>query len=104
MELKEGQLEERSNFKEYDEDAKAEGRAEKKTEAGMSQEDKALKSDDDYIALAVDGEIYKIKNGKRLNISLDPVLPRIRMLRRIKQERDMDGMMEELLQYGLPFV
>ena len=63
-----------------------------------------MQSEDDYIALAVDGEIYKIKNGKRLSISLDPVLPRIRMLRRIKQERDMDGMMDELLQYGLPFV
>ena len=90
VELKDKAVDEAAQFKEDKEERKEE------TEEGSGE--------DDYIALAVDGEIYKIKNGKRLSILLDPVLPKVRMLRRIKQEKDMNGIMEELLQYGLPFV
>ena len=90
VELKDKAVDEAAQFKEDKEERKEE------TEEGSGE--------DDYIALAVDGEIYKIKNGKRLSILLDPVLPKVRLLRRIKQEKDMNGIMEELLQYGLPFV
>ena len=90
VELKDKAVDEAAQFKEDKEERKEE------TEEGSGE--------DDYLALAVDGEIYKIKNGKRLSILLDPVLPKVRMLRRIKQEKDMNGIMEELLQYGLPFV
>ena len=90
VELKDKAVDEAAQFKEDKEERKEE------TEEGSGE--------DDYIALAVDGEIYKIKNGKRLSILLDPVLPKVRLLRRIKQEKDMNGIMEELLQYGLPVV
>ena len=70
VELKDKALDDNSQFKEDKEEKKESG------EQGSKE--------DDYIALAVDGEIYKIKNGKRLSILLDPVLPKIRMLRRIK--------------------
>ena len=55
--------------------------------------------DDDYMGLAVDGEIYKVKNGKRVNVELDPVLPKIRMLRRVRQQKNMDEIMAELMHF-----
>ena len=51
------------------------------------------------MGLAVDGEIYKVKNGKRVNVQLDPALPKLRFLRRIKKEKNMNDLFAELMQF-----
>jgi len=38
---------------------------------------------DDYIGVAVDGEIYKVRGGISLNVFIDPDLPKLRFMRRM---------------------
>ena len=56
------------------------------------------------MGLAVDGEIYKVRGGKRVNIQVDPVLKSLRFLRRIKAEKDTNEVMQELMQFQVPFL
>ena len=60
--------------------------------------------DDDYMGLAVDGEIYKVRGGKKVNVQVDPVLKSLRFLRRIKAEKDTNEVMQELMQYQTAFL
>ena len=57
------------------------------------------KKEEDYMGLAVDGEIYKVRGGKRVNVQVDPVLKSLRFLRRIKAEKDSNEVMQELMQF-----
>ena len=46
--------------------------------------------DDDYIGIAVDGEIYKVRGGISLNVYLDPDMPKMRIMRRMPNpEKDI---------------
>ena len=51
------------------------------------------------MGLAVDGEIYKVRDGKRVNVQVDPILKSLRFLRRIKAEKNMNDIMSELMQF-----
>ena len=45
---------------------------------------------DDYIGIAVDGEIYKVRGGLSLNVYIDPLLPKLRIMRRMPNpEKDI---------------
>ena len=60
---------------------------------------------DDYIGIAVDGEIYKVRGGISLNVYIDPDMPKMRIMRRMPDpEKDITSKLYDLGHLSPPFI